>query len=181
MSWLIAIVCIILILVFWRIFLPLAVIAAVLVGLWLLYTQQESKRSERERKLAAQTVRQRIANAKANAGNNVRQWEVLFETDPASGEKVPRYATILSDDGLCRLQIEERINRTRLTGIYCSGIKISAYGDIEVKFDNRLTSDTMRIERFSDCDDVFIPSHQYNYSGHLSYDELLRRMTGANK
>ncbi len=178
MAWLIAIICIIVVIVFWRIFLPLAVIAAVGLGLLLLYSQGESDRSERKRKLAEQTVRQKIANAKATAGDVVREWEVSSETDPASGEKVPRYASVLSDDGLCRLQVEERINGARLASIYCSGLKISAYSDIEVKFDNRSTSDAMKIERFSDGDNVYIPSRQY---GRLSYDEFLRRITGAKK
>ena len=181
MAWLIAIICIILAVIFWRIFIPLALVAVVGIVIVILYTKGESERREREQKVAEQTVRQKIAKAKATAGNVVRQWEVSFETDPASGEKVPRYASILSDDGLCRLHIEERINRTRLAGIYCSGFKISAYSDIEVKFDNRSRSDTMEIKKFSDGDDVYISSYQSNYSGRLSYDEFLRRMTGANK
>ena len=181
MTWLIAIICIILVIVFWRIFVPLALIAAVGLGLLLLYLQGDSERSERKRKLEEQTVRQRIAKAKATAGDVVREWEVSSETDPASGEKLPRYASILSDDGLCRLQVEERINRARLASIYCSGLKISPYSDIEVKFDNRSTSDRMEIQRFSNGDDVYIPSQQDKYRGHLAYDEFLRRITGANK
>ena len=179
MTWLIAIICIILAIAFWRIFVPLAIIAAVGLGLLLLYFQGESARSERKRQLEEQAVRQRIANSKATARDIVREWDVSAETDPASGEKVPRYASVLSDDGLCRLQVEERINRTRLASIYCSGLKISSYSDIEVKFDNRSTSDTMKIQKFSNGDDVYIPSYQYR--DHLSYDEFLRRTTGANK
>src|SRR5262249_32441978 len=40
-------------------------------------------------------------------------------------------------------------------------------------------SDTMKIQRFSNGDAVYIPSHQYG--GHLAYDEFLRRITGAKK
>ena len=179
MAWLIAIICIILVVVFWRIFLPLALIAAVGLGLLLLYVLAESNRSERQRKLAEQAVGERIARAKATAGDVVREWEVHLATDPASGEKVPRYASVLSDDGLCRLQVEERMSGARLTSIDCSGLKISPYSDIEVKFDNRSMSDTMDIERFSNSDTVYVPSYQYR--GRLSYDEFLRRMTGTNK
>jgi hypothetical protein len=39
----------------------------------------------------------------------------------------------------------------------------------------------MNPQRFSDGDDVYIPSYQDNYRGYLSYDEFLRRITGANK
>jgi hypothetical protein len=117
MAWLIVIISVILVVLFWRIFLPLALVAAVGVALLLLYEQGESNRSERERKLAEQTLRERIATARANAGNAVREWDVWSETDPASGQKMPRSASVLSDDGLCRLQVEERINGTRLAGI----------------------------------------------------------------
>lgn len=124
-----------------------------------------------------EAVRKRIANAKATAGNMVRAWEIWSETDPASGAKVPRTASIVSDDGLCQLQVEERMNGTRLASIVCSGLKI-AIDRIEVKFDNRPKSDEMRIERFSNSRDVFIPSNQWS---HLAYDEFLRRITEANK
>ena len=108
MAWLIAIICIILVIVFWRIFLPIAIIAAVGLGLVFLYVVGESERSERERQVAEQTTLERIAKAKVAAGDVVREWKVLFQTDPASGKKVPRYASVLSDGGLCRLQVEER-------------------------------------------------------------------------
>ena len=135
MSWLIAIACIILVAIFWRVLLPIALVAFVGIGLLILYLKVDSERSERQRIKAEQEVRERIANAQAVSKGTERAWEVLTETDPASGEKVPRYASVLSDDGLCRLQIEERIDRTRLAGIYCRGLKVSPYGNIAVKFD----------------------------------------------
>jgi len=181
MTWLIAIICVVLVVVFWRIFLPLAVIAAIALGVLILYAQGDDDRTARKRKITEQTVRDRIAAAKATTSNAAREWEVSEETDPASGERVPRSATVLSDEGLCRLQVEERINGVKLTGIYCSGLKVDAYRDIDVKFDNRPKSDPMRIARFSNGDDVYIPSYQYSYSGHLSYDEFLGRIAGARK
>jgi len=102
MTWLIAIVCIILIIYFWRIFLPLAIIAAIGLGVFLLYMHGEMDRNERNRKLAEQTVRERIAKAKATAGDVVREWEVFSETDPASGVEVPRRSSVSSDEGLCQ-------------------------------------------------------------------------------
>ena len=131
--------------------------------------------------ITEQTVREKIANAKATAGDVLREWEVRSETDAASGEKVPRYASVVSDSGLCRLAVEQRIDGSALAGIYCSGLKISPYKDIEVKFDNRPMSDTMRIKKFSDGDNVYISSYQYDYSGHLSYNEFLRRLARANR
>jgi hypothetical protein len=39
----------------------------------------------------------------------------------------------------------------------------------------------MRIEKFSNDTNVYIPSSQYSYSQQLSYDEFLRRLTSATK
>ncbi len=150
--------------------------------LWLVQTESDrTEQREHAQKVAEQTVREKIANAKTTAGDVLRVWEVRFATDPASGEKVPRYASVWSDSGLCQLEVQQRIDGTRLSSIYCSGFKISPYDDIEVKFDNRSTSDTMRIQTFSDGDDVYIPIDQYDWSGHLSYKQFLRRLARANK
>jgi hypothetical protein len=180
MGWLVAIVCLILIAIFWRVLIPIALVLGVIAlvggGLFFLYLKVDSDRSERQRAKAEQELRQRIVTAQANAKGRERTWEVWSETDPASGAKVPRNASVLSHDGLCRLQVEERINRARLTGIYCSGLKISPYSDVDVKFDNRATSDRMGLERFSSGDDVYIPSNQY---GQLQYNDFLQRMTTA--
>jgi hypothetical protein len=181
LAWVVGIICVVLIVVFWRIFLPLALVAAVALVLLFGYVQSENDKSERKRKATEQTVRQKIDNAKAIASTTARSWEVSSEADPASGAKIPRNAGVRSDDNLCWLQVEERLNGAKLTGIYCQGLKVSSWKDIEVKFDNRPTSDTMRLERFTDGDAVYIPSYQYTYSRQLSYDEFLRRMTGANK
>jgi len=179
MIWLIVIIGIIVLsIIYWRIFVPLALVGVVGIIYLFLYLQELGERRESERKLAEQTVQERITKAKATAGDVVREWKVQTETDPASGKEVPRYASVMSDDGLCRLQVNERMNRTRLTGLICSGLKISASKDIEVKFDNRSTSDLMGIQSFSNSEHVYISSYQ---SGSVSYDEFLRRIIGANK
>lgn len=180
MAWLAGIICIILIVAYWRIFLPVALIAAACFAVVILYVSQDDNRSERRRKEAQEALWARIARAQATSGNVVRTWKVEFETDPAGGQKVPRYASVRSDDGLCRLQVEERIDRSRLTAIYCSGLKVTDFVDIQVKFDDRSTSDPMKIYRFSDGDAVYIPSDQYA-SRYLAYNEFLRRMGEAHK
>jgi hypothetical protein len=157
--------------VFWRIFFPLALVVAIGVGLSVLYIVYEDNGSEHDRITATQEVQAKIANTK--------NWEVQTEADPASGQEIPRYASVLSDDGLCRLEVEQRIDTTRLTGIYCSGLSFSVYQDnIQIKFDNRSTSRAMAIQRFSTTDFMYIPSDQ---EGQLSYDEFLRKLAGANK
>jgi len=192
MGWVIAIICIILVVIFWRIFLPLGVIAAVVIALAFLYFKAQSDRDDEKRLQAERETQERIARAHAavqqkiaksqrNGASVEREWEVATEADPASGAQVPRVARVLSDDGLCRLQVEQRLNATRLAGVYCPGLKVATGSDVEVKFDNRPTSDKMRLERFSNSADAYIPSQQPTYGGLLSYDEFLLRMTTAKK
>jgi len=186
MGWLVAIICIILIVVFWRIFLPVALVVVAGGVLFLIYSEQQNARTERRQKAAAQAaeqaVRNRIARANETASDTSRKWYVLSQPDPASGAKVPRFAGVFSDNGLCRLQVEERINGARLAGIYCSDLKVESYTDIQVKFDNRSTSDPMELKDFSDGGNgAYISSAQPTYRNYLPYSELLKRMTEAQK
>jgi hypothetical protein len=186
MGWLVAIVCVILVVIFWRIFLPVALVVVVAGILFFVYSEQQSARAERRQRAAAQAaeqaVRSRIARASENASDTLRQWYVLSQPDPAGGEKVPRFAGVLSDNGLCRLQVEERINGARLAGIYCSDLEIESYADIQVKFDNRSTSDPMELKGFSGGGNgAYISSAQPTYRNYLPYPELLKRMTEAKK
>ena len=59
MTWLIAIISIILIVVFWRIFAFVAVIAAIGLVVVVLYFQAESNRNEQKQKREAEVVRQK--------------------------------------------------------------------------------------------------------------------------
>lgn len=192
MDWIIAIICIVIVFIFWRIFLLLALIIGVGLGALFLYEEVNSNRNESKRVQAEKEIqekiaqanamtRARIANAETSSKNVEREWEIWAQTDPASGLNVPRNASVLSDNGLCRLRVEQRIDASRLTGIYCPGIKLSTYSEIDVKFDNRTTSDKMKIEKFSDINDVYISANQSTYNRLLQYDEFLQRMTVAKK
>lgn len=181
MGWIVGIICVILVVIFWRIFLPLALVAALALGGVLVYESNQSNKRERERVRAEQSLKDKLAAASSKGADVDREWIVQTMRDPASGADVPRSASVVGDSGICKIQVEQRINGARLTGIYCPGFKIDRYRDIEVKFDTRPTSDTMRLEQFSGGDDVYIPSNQYIHSNQLQYDEFLRRMTGAKK
>ena len=196
MAWLIAIICIILVVVFWRVFAPiiaLAVVGAVLLGI-VLYFNSESNKREYERKQQAEresvarereSTRAKLAQGNAKAAVVQRQWEIRTEKDPASGASVPRTATVISDNSLCALSVEQRLDGTKLTGIYCDDLNIlvDKYdGEIELKFDNRATSDKMPLEVFSDSRSAYIPSSPVgSMRNALPYGEFLRRMTEAKK
>ena len=176
MAWIIGIICIIIVVIFWRIFLPLGVVAAVGIGLIVLGAQygQEKKKEKKEAEKAA--LKQKISDARANATSEGKEWRVSYRQDPASGKQVVRSCYISSNDGLCTLKVQKRLNGNELTGLYCPDFKISEYKDIEVKFDNIATSNKMDLESYSNSDDVYIPSSQSSYSGYLSYEKFISRL-----
>lgn len=179
MAWIVGIIVLLIAIRFWRVSLPLIGIAALGIGGWLLYEkeQQDQRTAERERNKAM--VAQKIRDAKADASDADRKWEMYTIDDPASGQPVPRLTRIQSNDGLCWLTVEKRINGSELTGLKCDLLEIPSYKNIEVKFDNYETSDTMRLENYSDSKDVYIHSNQYSYSQQLPYKVFIRRLTGG--
>lgn len=169
MSWLIGIVCVILVLIFWRIFLPLGVLAAILIGVVILVMQYNEKQKAEDNEKAAAQLRQKIALARATATSEGKRWKLSYQPDPASDVLMARTAYIESNDTLCRLSVQKRISGAQLTGLDCSDFKISEWEDIEVKFSNVETSKKMNLESYSDSDRMYIPSNQSDYSGHLKY------------
>ncbi len=162
-----------LVVIFWRIFLPLSVLAAVGVAL-LIYHNEERKTQEKER--AAAALRQKISEARANTTSEEKEWHVTYALESATGKKVVRSAYINSNDGLCYLTVQKRLDGAQLTGLDCLDFKISEWDDIEVKFDNVATSDKLDLKSYSDSDDVYIPSYQADYSGYLSYEKFIGRL-----
>ncbi len=148
---------------------PLGVVAAIGIGGFVLYENRE-----------AQQLRDRIATAQRNSTPEGKEWIVFSQPDPASDIEIARTASIKSNDGLCSLTVQKRINGSELTGLRCPGIKISEYEDIYVKFDTYETSKKMQLESYTDSDDVYIPSYQYEYSGNLSYKEFIKGLVTAN-
>ena len=174
MGWIVGLICLVIVLVFWRFFLPLALVLG--VAGWLLYERiQESEERERQAKAAeAAAIRKTIQEARANASPDGKSWEVWFAPDPASGEEIARSASVSSNDGLCRLIVEKRIDGSELTGLDCPKLKIREYSDIDVKFDNFDTSNTMDIKSYTNSDSVYIPAYQTG--AHLKYDVFLERL-----
>ena len=188
MAWLVGIIVLILCIVFWRASLVILGIGAFLIFLLIQNDARQSEERARQRAAAAErsraviaAARQRVQDAQENL--EPREWQVTTETDPASGLAVPRRALVESDDGLCTMTVEERIDRTRHTGFNCPGLDIGIRNDIEVKFDNRDRSDSMEIREFSGGGrSAYIPSHkQYGISRTMEYDEFLNRLGSTNK
>ncbi len=161
--------------ILWRIVLPIGVVAAIAVGA-LMYYNAWQEAQERER--AAAALRQKIFEARANITLEEKEWHVTHAVDPATGRNIVRSAYVNSDDGLCYLNVQRRLDGARLTGLDCLGFQLSESGDIEVNFDDDATSDRMALESYSNSDDVYIPSYQAD--GYLSYEKFIDRLRIGN-
>ncbi len=148
----------------------MAVIAGIGFGLFLLNDNYQNEKRKKEKQQAEEAITQKIAIAKQHEASEGKKWEVYYEPDPASKIPIARTASIQSDDGLCFLSVQKRLNGAELTGLNCPEIKISSYQDIEVKFDTNDISQKMDLSNYTDSDGVYIPSYQ---SGQFSYKNFV--------
>lgn len=133
------------------------------------YDQERQTKIENAKENAAQELQSKIENAKTHN----KKWTVYGELDPASKKNFARYASITSEDGLCELSVQKRINGNELTGLDCIGVPISEFDDIYIKFDTGAVSTKMNLKSYSDSDEVYIPSgDQASYSGYMSYENF---------
>ena len=75
------------------------------------------------------------------------QWDVEWSEDPASRENIVNKAYINSEDSLCRMSVELRIDGTRLTNFRCSFE--FPYGPKNIKFDNDHNLHFMNLMKYS--------------------------------
>ena len=179
MTWLIGIVAVVIVVYFWRIFLPLGIVAGLALGAFLFYEDYQSDRRKADKAAADAALRERIAIAQKNASAEGRPWSVRTARDPASGIEVVRAAWVQSNDGLCTLTVEKRINGAELADLRCPGVEISKYDNITVKFDTEEVAKPMRLESYSDSEDIYIPKSQYEYSGQRPYEDFLTGLVTA--
>jgi hypothetical protein len=142
------------------------------------FVYNNSYQSDQRREVAKEKAKERakrIVQAKATATSKDKSWTVYVEPDPASSIKIARTASIVSNDGLCTLSVQHRLNGSRLTGLKCPDFKISEYDDLEVKFDTMQSSYRLPLKSYSDSSDVFIPSSDYSQKSGF-YNTFLDRM-----
>ncbi|GJM17465.1 MAG: hypothetical protein DHS20C13_27920 [Thermodesulfobacteriota bacterium] len=147
-----------------------------------IYFYQNAEREKRTQEKVKATVelRKKILNAQKNATPEGKEWTVNTKKDPASDKDIVRSVSIISNDDLCELIVQKRVDGSELTGLDCPGIKISEYDDIYVKFDIDETSRKMDIKTYTDSKDVYIPSYQYERSGYLPYKDFINGIITAN-
>lgn len=179
MAWLIGIICLVIVAYNWKVFLPLVVVVGIILGVVILNENSEREERNKKKVKAELDIRNKITAAQSKATSEDKKWFVLGESDPASDARFARIASITSNDGLCYLTVEKRIDGSELTGLKCSGIKISEYDDIYIKFDTHKTSKKMDIKSYSNSDDVYIPSYQADFSGYYKYKSFIHGLVTA--
>ena len=177
MAWLLGIIVLILAVVFWRA--SLVIVGIAVAGGVLLWQFSEAQ-TRKDRNAKLETLRERaamIAEAKQTA--SPKSWEIDFHDDPASSVQTARTAWVASDDGLCAIMVEARIDGSNLTGLDCPKLPFSPYDPLEIKFDGDSNSFKMSIENYSgnygSKPNVYIPTYQ-NYKSNLTYDDFIQRL-----
>jgi hypothetical protein len=181
MDWLIGLICVVIVVKFWRILLPLGVAAFLaLVGFYL-YDHHQSEKWQKAKAREIQEMRAKVTTAKQNPTSQGKEWLVYGERDPESGKTFARTATIESDDGLCVLTVQKLFDGSELTGLDCPGIKIPEYRPIVIKFDADEFSRKMKLESYDDSNGVSISVDQYGESsGYMSYKTFIDGLLSAN-
>lgn len=179
MAWLIGIICVVIVVTFWRIFLPLGILALVgIIVLFILIANNEEKgtqeMAQQEKALQVEELRQKkIAQARANATHEGKEWRLDYQKDPASGIMIARQAHIESNDSLCTLTIKKQLlNGVEAADIDCPDFNVSAWDGLEVKFSDASNS-IMMLFITSNGKDIHIYSWQDDSEGYLSYDDFI--------
>lgn len=170
---------------------PLGIIAVVGIGGFALYDNYKSeqkreayleleKKLQTERAKVKREIRTKIDRAKSEANAESKEWTVYYEPDPATGKRVARGATIQSEDDLCYLDVQKRLDGSELTGLRCPIIQITELDDIKIRFDIYDVLDKMSIKSYSNSGEVYIPSTQHESSGYMSYKSFIKGLGTAN-
>lgn len=184
-------IAIVIVAVFWRVLLPVALLgvgAVVVIGMLLYWNGQSEEREREMQRAAAQAeiakVRKRMRESEGTPEN---YWRVRTDEDPASGESVPRFAYVYSNDGLFLLQVESRLNGTKLIAFYSQreAVNFARYGygeTLTIKFDGWDTSRRAEVNRFNNGDDIFISESgsSYAYRSTVDFGTLIQSLAGQN-
>jgi hypothetical protein len=134
----------------------LLVFGAILYGVAFIGFMLQESYLKKDRDRALQDLKLKI---EATQGDSiVDEWEVLGSDDPASGKKIGRYTNIRSNNGLCSMSVEHRIDGTKLTGFRCDfnfDVPLMNSGFTSIKFDNDRNIQTMNYSAFKNSHDKF--------------------------
>lgn len=179
MAWILATIVIVIAVLFWRVSVPFTILAAVIIGLMSLYAHYDTKKRAREDEIATAALEQKIQQALENASPEGKEWHVDYVVDPETAKNMARSASIISNDGLCRLVVEKRPDGSDRTGLLCPDFKNYGSKDMEIRFDNAATADKIDIGDFNDNRGVYISPFMFVSPGHIDYTEFIDLLKDA--
>lgn len=176
MAWIIGIMVVVIAVIFWREALPIGILAVIVIGSMALYEHYDNEKKAHEKEIAAAALKQKISKAMENASPEGKEWHVYYEQDPAIAKNVARYASIVSNGGLCRLVVRKRSDGSDQTGLYCPDFKMYEYKDMQIKFDNATTPDKIDIGKFNDKSGIYVSPFLFVSPGHIDYKDFMNRL-----
>jgi hypothetical protein len=180
MSWILATIFIVFLVLFWRVSVPFTITAAVVIGLMSLYAHYDTQKRVREEEIATAALEQKIEQALENATPEGKEWHVDYVEDPETAKNMARRASIMSNDGLCRLVVEKRPDGSDRTGLLCPDFKNYGNKDMAIRFDNAATSDKIDIGEYNDKSGVYISPFIFVSPDHIDYTEFIDHLKDAS-
>jgi len=176
MAWIIGTIVILFAVLYWRVSWLLGILVVIVVGSLAWYGHYVNEKNAREQEIATAALKQKIAKALENASPDGKDWHIKYELDPSSGMDVARNASIISNDGLCRLVVEKRFDGSDRTGLHCPDFKNYEDKDMEIKFDDAASSDKIDIGKFTNESGVYISPFLFVSPLYIDYKEFMNRL-----
>lgn len=114
-------------------------------------------------------------------------WAVRYIDDPASGEPVPRYAFVYSQNRLFLLQVELRLDGSKLVAFYSQDDFVAfdfiGYNKtLIIKFDGWETSRKINVSNFNTGGGIYISESRSNsgYNSNVGFDRIVRSLANQN-
>lgn len=204
MPFLIAIISILIIVFFWRVFLPIAILLVIVIIIFVANNENSAKLREEkvaesqraEQEIYAQKQKQeekdkleqkeQIETAKKNENqNNNKKWVIKYEAEPATNLPIARSAEIESNDGLCTLSIYSKLEGGSNSQIYCPklGIYLDYKKTIEIKFDSLTNSNQIGVNSYNNQSLLQInepKDENFSNNGNLKYEDFVHFLFTAN-
>jgi hypothetical protein len=137
---------------------------------WWYNNYQYKLEKERKEKQAEAAIQERIRlNKRIND-----KWVTFIDKDPASGEEYYSHTYVGSENGICELSVDHRINGRKLISFGCVDQRIIDYYPVEYKFDSSATSSsTLKFKAFSNSRFVYVAKGPSSFPS-LVYKDLMK-------
>ena len=180
MAWIIVTIVIFIAVLYWRVSWPLGIMAVIVIGSLAWYAHYDNEKKARRQEIAETALEQKIKQALENASPEGKSWQVEYVEDPTIAKHIGRNASIVSNDGLCHLNVGKRLDGREQVGLQCPDFKKYGDRDMEIKFDDAASSDYIDIGKFADDSGIYISPYLFVSPGHIDYKEFINRLKNRN-